>query len=162
MKHGFNNKRVRIAFFIIAMSILLCGYIFKRPELINADKPFIELSGSIGESIGNAQKAYANAHPEPIEKPTEESKPQSTVPKIETKPEQVNPNIAEVIWVQEEKIYIDQKTLSIEEFEDLVRSGRYEGKEVVLREDFADSATFHKILSLLGDSINYRLEVIEK
>lgn len=104
MKHGFNNKRVRIAFFIIAVSILLCGYIFKRPELINADKPFIELSGSIGESIGNAQKAYAEAYPDPSEKPSEEPEPPSTVPKVEPKHEQVNPNIAEVIWVQEENI----------------------------------------------------------
>lgn len=58
--------------------------------------------------------------------------------------------------------FIDQKTVTIEEFEDLVRSGRYVGKEVVLREDFADSATFHRVLSLLGDSVNFKLEVIEK
>ena len=56
------EQRVRIKkylIFILALSLLLlAGFSFYKPVLINASEPFIDLSGSVGTSIGNAKEAF--------------------------------------------------------------------------------------------------------
>lgn len=56
------EQRVRIKkylIFVLALSLLLlAGFSFYKPVLINASEPFIDLSGSVGTSIGNAKEAF--------------------------------------------------------------------------------------------------------
>ena len=57
MKNGWNKKIIIISGLIMAL-FLTAFWSWNMPNLINADKPFIDLSGSVGDSIGNAEKAY--------------------------------------------------------------------------------------------------------
>lgn len=56
------EQRVRIKkylIFVLALCLLLLtGFSFYKPVLINASEPFIDLSGSVGTSIGNAKEAF--------------------------------------------------------------------------------------------------------
>ena len=51
---------------------------WNMPSLINADKPFIDLSGSIGDSIGNANTAYEKGQVTPIPTDTPGITPEPT------------------------------------------------------------------------------------
>ena len=77
MKNGLNKKILIIASLLI-MLFLTAFLPWNMPKLINADKPFINLSGSIGESIGNANEAYEKAVLTPA--------PDDTVPTITPAP----------------------------------------------------------------------------
>ena len=86
MKNGWNSKNFIIVIMLFS-GVLLAGYIFYKPVLKNADKPFIELSGSVGTAIGNAQGAYYAANVTEKPAPTGTEMPSSTPkPSITAKP----------------------------------------------------------------------------
>ena len=73
------------------MLVVLSGFGFWEsvPKLINSDKPFIDLSGSIGDSIGSANKAYEKdiLSPVPTEIVPTIVPPEPTDKPIETEPD---------------------------------------------------------------------------
>ena len=89
MKNG-SNKKILIILGIL-MLVIFSGYsIFETiPKLINSDKPFIDLSGSIGDSIGSANKAYEKdvLSPVPTETVPTDVPPEPTDTPIETEPD---------------------------------------------------------------------------
>lgn len=78
------EQRVRIkrylAVFLALGFVLLTGFSFYKPVLINASEPFIDLSGSVGTSIGNAKEAFQlenqSGTSKPGNKPSGEEKTQ--------------------------------------------------------------------------------------
>lgn len=72
MKNGLNNNnKFKFIVFLCICMLFLTGFAFWEtvPKLINADKPFIELSDSVGLSVSNAESAYNVTNPTPM--PTE-------------------------------------------------------------------------------------------
>ncbi|MCQ2497134.1 MAG: hypothetical protein MJ131_11155 [Lachnospiraceae bacterium] len=69
MKRGLkNNNKFKFIIFLCIGMLFLTGFAFWEtvPKLINADKPFIELSDSVGLSVSNAESAYNLSNPSPI------------------------------------------------------------------------------------------------
>ena len=122
MKHGSNNRKTKILIMCLVSSLFLTGYTFwSKPKLVNADDPFISLTGSIKSSLGNANSAYEEAKPKqeekPIEKPTVTPKPTAT-----QKPTQAPVTEIEVT-ISDEEIKVNEYTYKdIAAFERLVKS----------------------------------------
>lgn len=142
MKSGSSNrKRKYILEFCLVSFVLLTGYAFYKPKLINAKKPFIELSGSIGTSIGNAEKAYDYEHPK-----VEPAKPTPTPVKPEVKTQ------VEII-VSGEAIAVDnRKVNSIDEFESVIRSKDFDELSFILVDDYAEAKTYKTVVKVLDDA----------
>lgn len=148
----------------------MTGYGFweRIPKLINADKPFIDLSGSIGESIGNAQTAYEMA----ILTPAPTGEPQPTLgPEPTDIPGLDNPEADELrIVVGDVDLSGSGEVISIEgvklkdseEFKRLILSDEYEGKSYILIDFYAESSTYRNIKGFLDESgITYRIVTSE-
>ena len=146
MKSGSSNrKRKYILEFCLVSFVLLTGYAFYKPELINANKPFIELSGSIGTSIGNAEKAYDYEHPkvEPAPTPVKPT-PTPVKPEVKTQVE---------IIVSGEAIAVDnRKVNSIDEFESVIRSKDFDELSFILVDDYAEAKTYKTVVKVLDDA----------
>lgn len=159
MKRGSNSK-YKIIIACLISSLLLSGYVIYKPVLKNANKPFIDLSGSIGDALGNAQEAYKVAHPTPDPKPKEEVKPTVT-------PKPTPPVVTQYdIVVEDENIQINGKNYTIkgiDAFDREIRSSEYDGKTFTVVDDFAESITLREVMDVLEKANKkYKIKTIEE
>ena len=134
---------------IILSSLLLVAYVFYKPVLKNADKPFIELSGAVGNAVGNAESAYIVANPTPIPEPV------PTPPVVEeSEPEKPKPKDVQMeVVVGDEKISFGAiKDADISVFKSLFESGTMKEKKIILVDDYAESGTFNRLIKLFKES----------
>ena len=130
------------------------------PVLKNADKPFIDLTGSIGTAIGNAQEAYKVSQPTPKPTTKPEVKPTTT-----PKPTPMVPTTIDIV-VADENIQIEKWNYSSETigtFENVIRGSAYDGKSFILVDDFAESNTLRDVMAVLDRAgKSYRIKTIEE
>lgn len=71
-----SKNKNRLVLSAVIFGVILSGYTFfeKVPDLVNVSGPFIDLSGSVGNSIGNAREAYdtEDVSISPTAEPTQE------------------------------------------------------------------------------------------
>lgn len=147
---------------------------FERiPNLINANKPFIDLSGSIGESIGNANEAYEKAVLTPA--------PDDTVPTVTPVPTDIpeikDPEGNEIMIVvgdedfagSGEAVYIKGagsdpvkfSADSMESIKDILQNKGSEGYKIILVDNFAETKVYRNLKTLFADhGIDYETESI--
>ncbi len=129
-------------------SLVLTGYIFRKPVLKNAEKPFIELSGSVGNAIGNAKNAYAAEHPAAA---TEQEAPEPETEEPTTASVQADADIEIVVY--DEVIMTEGVTYSdIESFQEAFNHGMFEEKNIVLIDDYAEARTFKRLIKLFKEA----------
>ena len=179
------QKRVilKILVFLI-LSILLCGYgpFEKVPDLVNVAGPFIDLGGSVGDSIGNAEEAYEAENM--VNTPTgiPDDMPTPTITPIPTPMEGITPTpiITQApaakftVLVGYDLISDPQKDkaviISVNDriYEDINEaleavSNAAAGKTAVLIDNFAEAETFRTIIRYCEDNnIRYETETREK
>ena len=159
MKNG-SNKKVLITACILMTIVFTAFWPWNMPSLINADKPFVDLSGSIGESVGNANAAYRKATelnsptdvpgitvtPVPTESPTD----------IVVRPDETEIRIvigSENMAGSGELILINNVDVGGEEnLEKLVNGEEYAGKTFVLVDNYAETKTYRAARSVIMDS----------
>jgi hypothetical protein len=174
MKNGL-NKKIMI-FICLVVTILATGYApWERvPNLINANKPFVDLSGSIGESIGNANKAYEKAMLTPA--PDDTMIP--TVTPIPTDiPDIQDPEAGEIMIIvgdedyagSGEVVYIknfgmDPLKFSSDSFETLKETLQNKGSEgynIILVDNYAETKVYRILKNMLEDAgISFETESI--
>ena len=168
MKNGSNKKKCIIAGLLMFI-FLPAFWSWNMPNLINADKPFIDLSGSIGESIGNAQTAYEKAvlTPAPTGEPELTPGPEPTdIPGLDDpEADELRIVIGDVeLSGPGESITIEGvKVKGPEELKNLIMSGDYAGKSYILIDYYAESSTYRYIKGFLDESgITYRIVTSEQ
>ena len=163
MKNGWNKKIIIISGLVMAL-FLTAFWSWNMPKLINADKPFIDLSGSIGESIGSANEAYEKA----VLTPAPDDNP---VPTVTTVPDDItditdpdNPDLKIIVGDEDfsgsgENVYVNGEKLSI--------SGAFviqtdtPDAGVILIDNYAEAKTVAKIKRILEEQgISYRIESV--
>ena len=141
-----NNKKILIFLVLLVFSFALTGGIFYTPELENADKPFIELSGAVGTAIGNAKDAFSDEH---IQSDDPQEDEEETSASTTVKQEQI-PDTKVEIFVTDEEIKIGMKRVAdFSEFEMLIRGENYDGREFEIVDDFGEYKTIKRIDKLL-------------
>ena len=172
MKNGLNKKILIIASLLI-MLFLTAFLPWNMPKLINADKPFINLSGSIGESIGNANEAYEKAVLTPA--------PDDTVPTITPAPTDIpeiqDPEGNEIMIIVGdedfaglgEAVYIKGAGIeplkisadSLDTLKDTLQNKESEGYKIILVDNYAETKVYRALKNMLEDfGINYETESI--
>ncbi|MBO4414564.1 MAG: hypothetical protein J5824_01115 [Lachnospiraceae bacterium] len=174
---------LKIAAFIM-ITVILCGYgPFERvPDLVNVGGPFIDLTGTVGESIGNAEEAYEaeNAVETPTGIPTDSPTPTITPLPTPTPVEGVTPtpvitptpiaslrvmvgydmitnpdkDPAVIVSIDSGRVYenVDEVLAVIAE--------AAKSKEIVLIDNFAEAETFGRIVRYCEENgIRYTREV---
>ena len=156
MKNGSSNKR-RIIIVVVIAALILTGYIFRKPVLKNAEKPFIELSGSVGNAIGNAKNAYDAEHPAPTTEPAP-PEPETEPPTTESETADVDVDIE--IVVCDESISTDEATYKdVNGFIEAFNHGVFEEKNIILVDDYAEAKTFKRLINLFEEAgISYEIE----
>ena len=138
---------------------------WNMPSLINADKPFIDLSGSIGESIGSANEAYEKAvlTPAPDDDPlptvtpipddiTDVTDPDNQELKIIAGDEDLSGS-GEVIYINGEKMSLPEGFTIQTDLSDL---------KVLLIDNYAEAKTVARLKKILEEQgISYRVQSIE-
>ena len=136
MGSNFGKKKKYILIICIVAAFLMSGYLFYTPELKNADKPFIDLTGSVGQSLGNAKEAYAVSTP---------GTPASAGTEVIVAGESITVGN-----------YFYQTT---ESFERAVNNGKFKGEKIRLIDDYAEVKTFKKTLKILKKAgLSYEIE----
>ena len=159
MKSGSNKKKILIT--AVLMFLLFTAFwSWNMPSLINADKPFIDLSNSIGDSIGNANTAYEKGLVTPVPTDTPGITPEPT-------PE-ITPTDIPVIGPEDKEFEIivimgsggaEMKAYSIASFETMINGEAFSGKSFVLIDNYAENQTFRDVMSILdGSGKEYRTE----
>ena len=166
------------------ITVILCGYgPFERvPDLVNVGGPFIDLTGTVGESIGNAEEAYEaeNAVETPTGIPTDSPTPTITPLPTPTPVEGVTPtpvitptpiaslrvmvgydmitnpdkDPAVIVSIDSGRVYenVDEVLAVIAE--------AAKSKEIVLIDNFAEAETFGRIVRYCEENgIRYTREV---
>ena len=172
MKNGLNKKILIIASLLI-MLFLTAFLPWNMPKLINADKPFINLSGSIGESIGNANEAYEKAVLTPA--------PDDAVPTISPAPTDIpeiqDPESNEIMIIVGdedfaglgEAVYIKGAGIeplkisadSLDTLKDTLQNKGSEGYKIILVDNYAETKVYRALKNMLEDfGINYETESI--
>jgi hypothetical protein len=172
MKNGLNKKILIIASLLI-MLFLTAFLPWNMPKLINADKPFINLSGSIGESIGNANEAYEKAVLTPV--------PDDMVPTITPAPTDIpeiqDPESNEIMIIVGdedfaglgEAVYIKGAGIeplkisadSLDTLKDTLQNKGSEGYKIILVDNYAETKVYRALKNMLEDfGINYETESI--
>ena len=172
MKNGLNKKILIIASLLIIL-FLTAFLPWNMPKLINADKPFINLSGSIGESIGNANEAYEKAVLTPA--------PDDTVPTITPAPTDIpeiqDPEGNEIMIIVGdedfaglgEAVYIKGAGIeplkisadSLDTLKDTLQNKESEGYKIILVDNYAETKVYRALKNMLEDfGINYETESI--
>lgn len=153
MKTGWkNNKRIKLAVICVMIVVLCAGYILYKPKLINADKPFIELAGSVGTAVGNAKDAVNRLTPVPTKEPNLTPAP-TPVPKPATPtpptPTPV-PDNKVTIRVEDTSIYVNKLLCSdIDDLNRRLGSLVKDDSVVTLVDDYAELKTYRGVLMLL-------------
>ncbi len=155
MKH---KTKIRIVLLCAVCLLLLTGYLGTRFVLKNATKPFIELNGAEGDSIGNAAEAYeaSNHTPEPtayptlMPTPTAAPKPTGMLTPTPGPEDEVNITVgnlysAEIIIIEG----IPYK--NFDAFKEKLKDGRYEGKRFIVHDMFAETVTFKNVLAAIDE-----------
>ena len=155
MKH---KNKARIMAVCLACTLLITGYIGTRYILKNAMKPFIELNGAEGDSIGNAAKAYEasnqtlepTALPTLMPGPTAAPKPTGMLTPTPAPSDEVNITVgnrysAEIIMIEG----IPYKRF--EDFYEKLRNGGYGGKRFILHDMYAETNTFKKVIAAVNE-----------
>ncbi|MBR4815703.1 MAG: hypothetical protein IKZ73_00395 [Lachnospiraceae bacterium] len=173
MKSGLNNwKRILIA---VCLCMLLVAYAPWEtvPNLINADKPFIDLSGSIEDSIGNAASAYEKAHPtlvptvspEPTPVISPEPTPEPTPVDIFTPAED---EIKIIIGDEDysgsgEIVFVNgNKLQTVTDLKPVLSSLEYEEKKIILIDLYAEKETYRAVKTVLdGMGLSYQTETFD-
>ena len=138
---------------------------WNMPSLINADKPFIDLSGSIGESIGSANEAYEKAvlTPAPDDDPvptvtpipddiTDVTDPDNQELKIVAGDEDLSGS-GEVIYINGEKMSLPEGFTIQTDLSDL---------KVLLIDNYAEAKTVDRLKRILEEQgISYHIQGIE-
>lgn len=170
MKSGSNKKRILIA--AVLMFLLFTAFwSWNMPSLINADKPFIELSNSIKGSIGNATTAYEKASLTPTDVPgiTPEPTPEITptdIPVIGVDDKEFEIIVGDEDYAGDgESIVImgnggaEMKAYSVASFETMINGEAFSEKSFVLIDNYAENQTFREVISILDESgKTYRTE----
>ena len=172
MKNGLNKKILIIASLLI-MLFLTAFLPWNMPKLINADKPFINLSGAIGESIGNANEAYEKAVLTPV--------PDDTVSTITPAPTDIpeiqDPESNEIMIIVGdedfaglgEAVYIKGAGIeplkisadSLDTLKDTLQNKGSEGYKIILVDNYAETKVYRALKNMLEDfGINYETESI--
>ena len=172
MKNGLNKKILIIASLLI-MLFLTAFLPWNMPKLINADKPFINLSGSIGESIGNANEAYEKAVLTPV--------PDDMVPTITPAPTDIpeiqDPESNEIMIIVGdedfaglgEAVYIKGAGIeplkisadSLDTLKDTLQNKGSEGYKIILVDNYAETKVYRALKNMLEDfGINNETESI--
>ena len=177
------RKIFKITAFLMIM-ILLCGYgpFEKVPDLVNVGGPFIDLSGTVGESIGNAEEAYEaeNAVETPTGIPTDSPEPTITPLPTPTPVDGITPTItpvpvaslrvlvgydlvtdpskdqAVIISIDSGRVYED-----VTEVLDIIAT-ESKNKEIVLIDNFAEAKTFGRLVNYCRENnISFTVETRE-
>ena len=126
------NKKKTLILLCIVSTLIILGDVFYTPKLINADKPFIELSGSVGDSIGNAQSAFAIANPT-----------------TSTSTSDLLVHYDYTIEVELEEITLNGNAYSLNDLERDIKDGKYKGKTVLLFDNYAETITYKSVKGVL-------------
>ncbi|MBR4343113.1 MAG: hypothetical protein IKP88_10515 [Lachnospiraceae bacterium] len=161
MKNGWNKKALIIK--CILLTVIFTAFLpWNMPKLINADKPFIDLAGSVGDSIGNAKAAYEKATmvAVPTDSPSPTDQPVPTdAPEVTDTPE-IKPDKTEVrIMVGDEnpagageKISVNDYDIgSVEKLAELIEDQQYEGKSFVIVDNYAETKTYRAVAEILEE-----------
>ena len=158
MKNGSNKKKLIITGLIMFL-LLTAFWSWNMPKLINADKPFIDLSGSIGESIGNAKTAHDKAtqinNPEPTDIPqiTDIPEPTDTPPEP---PEKVEVRIVigdDDMAGSGEKITANGNVIvSPEELSAFLDNDTDKEKEFIVVDNYAEAKTYRSVIDFLKNN----------
>lgn len=172
-----NRKRIiyKIAAFFM-ITVILCGYApwQKVPDLVNVGGPFIDLKGTVGESIGNAEKAYEaeNAVQTPTGIPDDQPTPTITPLPTPTPVDGLTPtptitptptarlkvmvghdlitdpskDPAVIISIDGSRVYEDTDEVI------KVIAEEAASKEIVLIDNFAEASTFGKLIRYLEEN----------
>ena len=133
----------------VLLYFVLVGYVIYKPVLKNADKPFIDLNGSVGEAIGNAKDAYDVEHPSISETQPIKPKPIDE-PKID--PQKVYDKSIKII-VTDEKISINEESYNTySDYKKVFKSETFNDKTIYLIDDYAEAKTFLKLIKLFEQS----------
>ena len=172
MKNG-SNKKILIIALLLMFLFLTAFWPQNMPKLINADKPFIDLSGSIGESIGSANEAYEKAVLTPA--------PDDTVPTITPAPTDIpeiqDPEGDEIMIIvgdedfagSGEIVYIKgagMETLkfsadSLDILKDTLQNKGSEGYKIILVDNYAETKAYRVLKKMLEDyGISFETESI--
>ncbi len=153
-----NGLSGKVKFCLVIVVLLSMGTIFFTPVLKNADDPFIEISGSVGEAVGNAKEAYIAANPTATPRPIAPPRPTAT-PKPTATPTPV-PVIKdiEIVVADEELSCEGYKSTTATDFMKEFDPADAAGRRVVLVDDYAEAKTFKKLLKYL-DSIGFTYDV---
>lgn len=155
MKDGLKNNSKkpwnRKSFWTVAAVLtvfICCGYIFYVPKLINADKPFIDLSGSLGDAIGSAESAVmsGNRDTDDVNRPTAAVTPTPI-------PRQHDEN-AEYITIRVSDDIITVNGIRVENFEEFrsrITGKAFADKSFEIIDDYAELKTFRKALRILDE-----------
>ncbi len=162
MRNGWNNKR-KILLVTVLSFLVIGGFSFiYTPHLKNADKPFIDLSGSVGDAIGNAKSAYTAANPTSTPRPKATATP---TPRATTTPTPT-PVIkdVEIVVADEEINSADFTSTKAADFaneftKDKAKEFTDKGRKVILVDDYAESKTFKKLIKLLKElQLDFEIE----
>ena len=167
MKNGSNKKGIIIC--LIGMFLILTAFwSWNMPHLINADKPFIDLSGSIGESIGNAAAAYEKAilTPAPTSQPEITVTPEPTdIPDISLSGDSVVKIVIgeNTAYGSGEIIFIgDMRVSSPDEMLRIISGEEFEEKSFILVDNYAETVIYREVKKALEDSgIDFSSERVE-
>jgi hypothetical protein len=159
MKNGLTTGNKILLLAILGLGGLVSG-LFYTPELINCDKPFIEISGSVGDAIGNAKGAYIATHPTSTPTPTATPKPTATPTPTPTPIPTATPTPPlEVIVGGEEVTSYLYEGNDIETFLREFTVEKLLGRKVILVDDYAEAKTFRKVLRFIIESaLEYEIE----
>lgn len=148
MRPGLKNKKT--IFITATLLLILCaGYVFYKPKLINAKLPFIDLAGSIGKAIGDAEKAGIAGEnidkPEPTATPTPKLTPTPlpTVVPADPYKDKVEIRVLDTI------VKINGNIIAAERLENEISALAHDNRAVELVDEYAELKTYRRILKLL-------------
>ena len=125
---------------LVLSAVLLTGFGSKNIKLINAKDPFIDLDGTVGNSILNAGTATDDEEPVSPVEPTPEPQPTETPEPSENKVEEI------VVMVSGEVFFIDELSVSnMESLRKALEDGLFSDKLVILTDDYAETMTFKRL-----------------
>ena len=161
------KRKKLIIIALLAVWLLLTAYVsWKIPKLINANQPFIDLSGSVKSALSNAGDAYneANVTPEPEATPTPEvtSEPQPTDTPTPTPEPTVAPKPVEIIVGNDfsgQMVTVDGEDCgNLAEIALIVSDKEHDGVNLI--DNWAEVNTFKNVMNILNENgIEYSYEM---
>lgn len=157
MKNGLNSRSVRLSLLLVILPLVLTGAFWDTPKLMNDDPPFVDLEGSIGTSIGNAEKAYKEVsalHSADQSQKNETSQnAQVSNPANVTAPSSSGKSDI-TIEVSGEMVKLGNDYYGNPDIfkNNVVEKGTLNGKKVKLTDDWAEAGTYKRVRSILDSA----------